>query len=246
MDKNSNKYIILFATLVCVVCSVLLTFFAVSLKDRQEQNKSIDRKKNIIKAFGYVDELEKITDFAGVESFYNERIQEIVIDSDGKIISGKTPDMIDPDKDTGLLPVYVVVEGGKFISLAIPVSGKGLWSTIYGYLALEKDLNTVRGITFYEHGETPGLGGEVEMPWFQNNFVGKKILDDAGRLVSIKVVKGKVDETYSDPNKKRHAVDGISGATMTSKGVTTFLEHDLNKYLKFLNKVRKEGLKINE
>ena len=82
------------------------------------------------------------------------------------------------------------------------------------------------------------------MPWFRNNFVGKKILDDAGRLVSIKVVKGKVDETYSHPEKKRHAVDGISGATVTSKGVTTFLEHDLKKYLPFLTKVREEGLEI--
>ena len=119
----------------------------------------------------------------------------------------------------------------------IPISGKGLWSTLFGYFALEMDLNTVIGITFYKHGETPGLGGEVEKKWFQNNFVGKKIFDQAGEFVSIKVVKGKVNDVYSG-EALNHGVDGISGATVTSRGVSDFLKRDLLKYEQYLKNNR--------
>jgi Na+-transporting NADH:ubiquinone oxidoreductase subunit C len=111
----------------------------------------------------------------------------------------------------------------------IPISGKGLWSTLFGYFALDSDFNTVKGITFYDHKETPGLGGEVDKGWFQNNFIGKKIKDDKGNLVSVQVVKGKSGNNI-------HGVDGISGATITSRGVTDFLLRDLKKYAPYFNK----------
>ena len=111
----------------------------------------------------------------------------------------------------------------------IPISGKGLWSTLFGYFAIDNDYNTVRGITFYKHKETPGLGGEVDKDWFQNNFVGKKIKDDDGSLLSITVAKGKSGNNI-------HGVDGISGATITSRGLSEFLLRDLKKYLPYFNK----------
>ena len=103
------------------------------------------------------------------------------------------------------------------------------------HLALEPDLNTVRGITFYKHKETPGLGGEVEKKWFQDNFVGKKILNNNGELVSVKVVKGKAKELLSGDNLN-HGVDGISGATITCRGVTEFLKNDLHRYKQYINR----------
>ena len=99
------------------------------------------------------------------------------------------------------------------------------------------DLNTVIGITFYKHGETPGLGGEVEKKWFQNNFVGKKIFNQTGELVSVKVVKGKVNDVYFG-EALNHGVDGISGATITSRGVSYFLKRDLLKYEQYLKNNR--------
>ena len=119
----------------------------------------------------------------------------------------------------------------------MPVSGKGLWSTIYGYLALQTDLSTISGITFYKHGETPGLGGEIEKEWFTNNFKGKKIRDDNGVLTSVKVVKGKV---IAGNPKEIHEVDGISGATLTGRGVANFLKVELKKYEPFFAKIEAE------
>jgi Na+-transporting NADH:ubiquinone oxidoreductase subunit C len=110
----------------------------------------------------------------------------------------------------------------------IPVSGKGLWSTINGFLALNPDMNTVKGITFFEHGETPGLGGEIEKDWFTSQFVGKKIFDVNQNLVSVAINKGKVSEVTD------HEVDGISGATLTTKGVSDFLLFNLKNYEEFL------------
>ena len=124
---------------------------------------------------------------------------------------------------------------------AIPVIGRGLWSTLYGYLALEPDASTVKGIQFYSHKETPGLGAEIEKDWFTNNFIGKKIVNPNGELVSIEVLRGKVDELS---NEAYHQVDGISGATMTTKGVTQFLLEDLQKYEPFFKKIRTEVKEI--
>ena len=104
------------------------------------------------------------------------------------------------------------------------------------------DLNTVRGLTFYKHGETPGLGGEIEKPWFQHNFVGKKIFGPDNKLVSIKVIKGKVEGRITDPEEKLHAVDGISGATITSNGVTNLLAKWLKVYEPFIRKMQKKDI----
>jgi len=107
---------------------------------------------------------------------------------------------------------------------------------LYGYFALENDFNTVRGITFYKHIETPGLGAEVDKPWFQQNFVGKRFIDNEGNLIGIQTVKGKVDESS---NESYHQVDGITGATMTSRGLNEFLLKDLQSYNPYFEQIRK-------
>ena len=126
--------------------------------------------------------------------------------------------------DLNLYPIYKRVSNNVTQGYSIPISGKGLWGTMFGYFSIESDGATAKGITFYAHKETPGLGGEEDKAWFQNNFIGKKFINEKGDLIGIKVVKGKADPS-SD-----YEVDGISGATITSKGLESFLVEDLKKY----------------
>ena len=140
----------------------------------------------------------------------------------------------DKDSNTSIrkfLPLFYHDEKNAYI---LPISGKGLWSTLFGFISIADDGNTVKGITFYKHKETPGLGGEVDKKWFQNNFIGKKIFNNAD-LVSVKVAKGK--STALPQKEWNHAVDGITGATITSQGLTDFLLRDLLRYENFLRQV---------
>ncbi len=157
------------------------------------------------------------------------------MDNSGSIVANKLPQDIDPNTDFDLYPIYKRVSNNITEGYSIPISGKGLWGTMYGYFSIQADGATAKGITFYAHIETPGLGGEVDKPWFQNNFVGKRFVDENGNLVGIQTVKGKVDETSEDAY---HLVDGISGATMTSRGLTQFLLKDLKFYDPFFSKIR--------
>lgn len=133
-------------------------------------------------------------------------------------------------------PLFMKVEDGKVAAYCIPVVGKGLWSTIYGYIALEPDMNTVRGISFYKHGETPGLGSEIESEKFHDHFKGKKIFTEAGQLKSIRVIKGGVKKKSKN---LIHEVDGISGATLTGDGVTKLLASSLALYEPYMKIIRK-------
>ena len=174
---------------------------------------------------------------------YKNGIKEIIIDINGsKIDSIKFNDLeIDINKANGntnylynenkYLPIF---KSSKPEAYIIPITGKGLWSTLYGYFAIDNDLNTVKGITFYKHGETPGLGAEIEKEWFQENFIGKKIKNNSNELVSIEVLKGKSDGDI-------HSVDGISGATITCRGVTDMLMNDISKYNSFFDNLLSEG-----
>jgi Na+-transporting NADH:ubiquinone oxidoreductase subunit C len=163
----------------------------------------------------------------------------LCVDLEGNKIDNVVLEEIDIERDVKRLPVYLKVVEGELQGIALPVAGKGLWSTLFGYIALGPDLDTVLGIQFYKHGETPGLGGEVEKEWFTNNFVGKKIRNVDGEIIGIKVLKGKVDYSKEDAI---HQVDGISGATVTSNGVTVFLKDDLKRYEPYLNKIKENGI----
>ena len=210
------------------------------LRERQDVNVDLDRKFNVVKAFGIevIDENKKKISGEQIQSYFDNNISEIVLDAEGNVLEGvSSADLTKEElKMKTKLPLYLWTEDGKVTKYALPISGMGLWSTLYGYLALDGDLATVIGITFYKHGETPGLGAEVDRDWFQKQFIGKKIWKD-GALLQFQVLKGTVEGKYPDGND--HAVDGISGATMTGNGINKFLNADLEKYEKYFTKVRR-------
>lgn len=231
--QNENLKSLIFATIISVAAAAILSGAVVTFKPKQEQNIRLDIKKNILKSLA----IEFPSDPHEIEAVYDQNIREQVVNTQGVIQDNLKPSQIkEGQKD--LLPLYLSVQNDKVLAYCIPVSGKGLWSTILGYMALEADLNTVKGITFYKHGETPGLGAEIEKPWFQDNYKGKKILNAQGELVSVMIVKGKVNPGDS---QKDHHVDGISGATMTGKGVNAFLLQNLKAYENYFKKVRSNG-----
>lgn len=246
-NTKDSKYIVLFTSSVAIVFSLILSFAATVLKPLQLANVELDKKKNVLKAFGQpVDEMtgEEILDF------FDNRIEGLVVDSQGEPVDGQMDafeinyvEQLRKDESERSLPLYVLQgeDGESGAAFAIPVVGKGLWSTMYGYFALESDLNTVRGIVFYDHGETPGLGGEIEAAWFTEQFEGKKILNVDGEMVSVTVTKGAASDVY-EGDDLNHYVDGISGATITSRGVTEMLSKDLTNYQPYFEKVRAGGI----
>lgn len=238
MNTSSNGYVLGFAVGLCVVISTALSLTAGALKDKQDAAEEFDRQKNVLLAAGLI----KPDDHrarAEMEQLYRDRVQERVFDvatgETGKLEPEEFKKLRDADKKAYRLIAVTKDAAGKDDALVVPISGPGLWSILFGFLALEADGQHVRGLTFYKHGETPGLGGECENPEWTAKWVGKSIVDDAGKLVSIVVKKGHVDPTV--PREKEHMVDGLSGATITSNGITTFLKHDLEGYRPLLEKI---------
>ena len=243
--NRSKLYSVVFVLIITVFWGFVLSFAATSLREPQLANEMLNMRTNILLAVGLVDRNSDL-DADALNGIYEESVESFLVDHEGKVIQGSSAEGVDleeelenPDPAAWRLPVFVVTEGGRASVYAIPVFGKGLWSTLYGYLALSDDLDTVQGITFYKHGETAGLGAEIEQAWFQDNFVGKKIFD-GGALRSIEVVKGKVGDVYSNPADHTYAVDGISGASMTGRGVTDLLQEKLNIYGPYIRRVRAE------
>ncbi len=262
-NHDSLKNIIGVALGVCLVCSILVAAATVALKSRQEANQRLEKLKNILLAGDLMKKGEKID----VEAVFAEKIQPALIELktgeplpaekmtgrlspekfDVKVIS-KDPDAsrLIPAQDdkAGIkrapmdMLVYFVKEGDGFSKIILPVHGSGLWSFIYGFLALDRDLKTIRGFTVYEHGETPGLGGEVENPSWQNSWKGKTAFDDEGRF-QLKILKGK-----ASPGSTTE-IDGLSGASLTTRGVDNFMQFWLGPqgYGPFLAKLRtKQGI----
>lgn len=234
--RITKAYTLGFAAAVTMVCSVLLASAATLLKDRQEQNVQLDIKWNILSVLDLVE--SKDVEAQQVFDLFDNNVNTFVVDLEGSRVEGRSAESVDPKAEPDLLPVYVRLDGDSTVAYCIPTQGKALWSTVKGYIALEMDLNTVRGITFYSHGETPGLGGEIEKSWFTDAFKGKSILNDSGEIVSVYIVKGKLREGEADPE---HKVDGISGATLTTKGLNEFIKSTLEKYEPFFKTVRGEA-----
>lgn len=226
---RNNSYTLIFTSCVTIVLGIIIATTADNLRERQEINEELDIKKNILYALGYKQNIDNPWTNKIVESLYNNSINEIYLDRKGTVYKKQE------DIEKNPLKIYQRMDNGLITGYAIPIEGKGLWGTMYGYFAIEPDAVTVKGITFYRHKETPGLGGEVDKDWFKNNFIGKRLVDNDGKLVSIEVIKGFVSD--KDPEAYRK-VDGISGATITGKGVTTFLKKDLNKYEPYFKKIR--------
>ena len=227
---ESNKYTVTFATVVCVLLSILLSVTYVSLKDKQEMNRKVDQQKNILIAAGIeVDSNDKVA------SIFNQNVQSLVIDFKGNIIKGKLID--DIESNSNELPIYKIIDQGKVKSYVYPAQGVGLWSTLYGYVAVKPNGSTIIGLTFYKEAETPGLGAEITKPWFRNNFINKEI-NKGKAIVGITVVKGKARDQVNYKTNKAHMVDGISGATITGNGVTSMMKRYPIKYAPFFKKIQ--------
>jgi len=211
---------IAFATLIAVVCSVLLTGAATGLKARKLRNIAVDRQKNILKSVGLIAHDEAL-DVAQIEQRYEQSIRCYVMDGNGRIMADTSA--------SGGLPVCFHVKAGVPEAYILPVQSRGLWGKIHGYMAIENDGTTVAGFSVYSHSETPGLGGEIEKPWFQQNFIGKRIVDAAGTFASVKIAKGRVVDVIA-ADRQANYVDGISGATLTGKYLTGGLKDLLMDY----------------
>lgn len=238
MNISGTRYTFIFAIIVCVVSAVMLATFSEGLREQKELNEALDVQKNILKAVVLKDPITPKMKGPEVLKVYESKIEELVMDAQGNIVEGKTPKQL-TEKDKGLFPLYIYKEDGQVMAYAFPIIGQGLWSTLYGYLAVESDAMTIRGITFYKHGETPGLGGEIEKEWFQDNFKGKTIYSvKEHKLTPTVVVKGKAADVVSKDELSYH-VDGITAATLTGKGVTELMARWVKVYDAYLSKVRK-------
>ena len=171
---QSNAYTLIFTSITTIILGFLLSFVSTSLKETQEINEEIDIMKNILYSLEFSEKDGSWTE-EEVKKIFDSSVIQKVVSVDGEVIENLTPSEIPTDKIETQLPLYIKIVNNSIDGYAIPISGKGLWSTLYGYFALENDGSTVKGIRFYKHGETPGLGGEVEKDWFTNNFVGKRI-----------------------------------------------------------------------
>jgi Na+-transporting NADH:ubiquinone oxidoreductase subunit C len=235
-DGLSNTFIVALA--VCLVCSVIVSGVAVALKPMQLLNKELDRKQNILRAAGMLDEGQTVDDQGrGVDELFGEFTVRAVDLDTGEYRDDIDTSAYDPAKsakdpsasvalsdnediatlrrreNTGL--VYIKKKDGKLEKLVLPVRGYGLWGTLYGYLALDADLNTISGLGFYSHKETPGLGGEVDNPSWKSQWPGVVLASSDGEP-GVRVVKRR--SVTSDPAAARE-VDALSGATFTSRGV---------------------------
>lgn len=243
------------AAALSVCCSVLVTFSVVLLKDRQEVNQLIFKRANVLSAAGIKventqvnDTFERMIEVRYVDLQQGSYVEAPAPDFDS-VLAAKDPQykqVIAAEEDVArikrrsrITEMYLFSEEGQLKSVILPVRGKGLWSTMIGFLALNPQNLEVQGLTFYAHGETPGLGGEIDNEKWKMQWVGKKIYDEDG-AVKLKVLKGMVPA--DDPLKDYH-VDGLSGATLTSDGVSKMVAYWLGKqgYYDFLQQQVQQG-----
>jgi Na+-transporting NADH:ubiquinone oxidoreductase subunit C len=221
--KNSNAYIVFYSTVMVVIVAIMLAFTSLSLKDRQNANELNEKKDAIVASLG----LEK--------GSYDEVIEAYVVNKEGQVIeTAETPlqklfDLVGSHAK-GEYPVFENKATGEVV---FPLTGKGLWDDIWGYVALEADLNTIKGAIFDHAGETPGLGAEIATPKFQAQFPGQTIYEE-GQLVGIYVVKGGAQGAA-------HSVDAVTGGTKTSEGLQNMIKNCLDNYDAFL-KVRQANV----
>lgn len=256
MSKDTVSKTITVAAALCIVCAIFVSAAAVSLRPMQKANKELDLKTNILASAGLLQE------GVDVETQFEKVSTRIVDMSTGTYVSADVVDpatydqrkaakdpatsvALDAEQDIAKIKrvakfatVYVVENAqGDVDKLILPINGYGLWSTLYGFIALESDLRTVAGIGFYEHAETPGLGGEVDNPRWKGKWVGKQAYSVDGGDVTIKLIKGVVD-----PNRAgaEFQVDGLAGATLTNRGVDNLVRYWLGEqgFATFVQKLK--------
>ncbi|MDQ7090388.1 MAG: Na(+)-translocating NADH-quinone reductase subunit C [Methylococcales bacterium] len=255
LSNESLKKTIAVALALCFVCAILVSISAVALKPLQVENKAMDMKKNILDVAGL------LTENANIHQAFAEKIEAKLVNMEtGEYVedldvitydqrkAAKNPaqnTLIPKDKDLAsikvkakIAKVYLVKEGDAIKSIILPVHGYGLWSTMYGFLALDADGQTVQSINFYDQAETPGLGGEVVNPNWRALWSGKQVYSESGD-VALKLIKGVVDNTKDG---SEFQVDGLAGATLTSTGVSNLIKYWMSNegFATYLDKIRPE------
>ena len=221
---HSNRYTLLYAVGVTAIVAVTLAVVASGLLPLQESN--VARAKRIAILEGVME-----VNLETLENDYEANITELVFDSDGNSVSDVQAFDIDVIRESKkaaalrLFPIYVY-RGGAQVTYVVPIEGAGLWGPIRAYLALAEDLNTINGVIFEHEKETPGLGAEISTPEFAGRFRGKQLFDADGTFASVQVQRGAVRDVDGRP----HAVDGLTGATMTMNGVTQMFREELVLY----------------
>lgn len=268
--KDSVSGTIIVALVLCLVCSVIVASAAVLLKPTQVRNSSLNVKENILRAANLISGPVTAVEIEEKFNLITPRIVDLETGEyvDPSVVGVRNAidyDQFKAAKDPQLsktLPgsedlasikrreryalVYTIESEGKIDRVILPIRGYGLWSTLYGFIALEGDANTVVGLGFYQHAETPGLGGEVDNPNWKAQWPGKKVynLEEAGAGPAIQLVKGSV---RADDPRAQHQVDALAGATLTSRGVTNLLRYWLGEqgFQKYLERVRSREASSN-
>lgn len=232
--QRSNTYIIFYSAAITIVCGGLLAFASVSLKEKQDANIAMEKKTNILAC---VMTLEEGVD---INAIYTKQVKGFVIDYAGTVKEGMTPEQVDLAKEykkpaaDRMLPIYEFrneSDPSKVEYAVMPVYGYGLWNNIWGFVAVKSDFSTIQGVKFAHAGETPGLGARIDSEEIQERYKGKTIFEN-GTLVSVVMQKGE----GQDYSKNNHKVDGMSGATLTGKGVNNMLTDYLACYQNYLKK----------
>ncbi|MEP7180732.1 MAG: Na(+)-translocating NADH-quinone reductase subunit C [Betaproteobacteria bacterium] len=254
---DTTRYTFLFATAICVACALLIAVSAVGLHSRQEANALLYRQKNVLLAAGLAGPDEDLSEREILKRF-DERIGVRLVDlATGALVpegrqDAKSYDQRKARNDPAqsraapanpalvsrlphLATVYLVNKDGRVEQVVLPIEGMGMWGTLYGFIALGRDGNTVRGLTFYEQKETPGLGGEIGNPRWQALWLGRKVYD-ANWEPALAVIKGTAGKPDVDPNR----IDGLSGATITSNGVSRLMKFWMSQdgWAPFLRQLR--------
>jgi Na+-transporting NADH:ubiquinone oxidoreductase subunit C len=240
--QQSNAYIITFSVILTVVLGLLLSGTSQVLGPLQKKAVALDQKKQILGAVIPGDQIAAMT-AEEVNAYYGSHISSTVVDTSGKEVEGTTAEMVDVAKNykkpeaERLYPIYIFHEEGEptnVKSYVFPIYGAGLWDAIWGFLALDTDMNTIGGITLAHAGETPGLGARITEPGVQDRYVGKTIYDESGNLVAVSMQKGEGKDYSNNP----HQVDGMSGATITANGVNDMLQNYLGYYQPYIESKR--------
>ncbi len=225
MKRFSNTYIFIFSSIMVILVAAILSTAAMLLQPLQKRNIEVEKKKNILSS------IHIESDASTAETLYDQYIiDSYVVNLSGSMVEDLVAFEVDMKKEIRkpheerAYPVFVgELEEGE-MKYIVPVEGKGLWGPIYGYVSFSDDLTSIYGTNFDHDGETPGLGAEINTDWFQEQFVGKKIFDEAGDFISIAVIRGKADP------ESLNEVDAISGGTITSKGLEAMLMDCLAGY----------------
>lgn len=245
INKESQTFTLVFTVVMVVVVATVLSLAALGLKEPQDENMKQEKMQSILSSIQV--EVER-SEAGGIFTDYIKT--RYVLNSAGEVVSTETGEIkpkSTPEKDAfnidvkkqyrdktladeeKVYPLYECEKDGEKY-FVIPLVGTGLWGPIWGFIALESDMNTVFGATFDHKTETPGLGAEINQGWFESPFIGEQLFNDQGEFVSIKVIKGGAQAD------DKHGVDAITGGTITSNGVTNMLENTLKVYVPYFKK----------